>query len=159
MEQPGGPHGGRTLLDALVAQDLNTILDQSSERLLTTIWGSGPAPNRVPRSGLAEWFGARDALTDEGFRTRVLGTLDGPGTAVALLLHAFEREGQARSYETVDEWTFRSGKVVAWFSRPIDVNQYGDAWGLRRPRDTNRLGNGAGRWQGVGVPLRHGWPE
>jgi hypothetical protein len=134
MEQTRGGGAEWGFLHALVTGDLDTILDQSSECLLITVWGSGSAPTRVPRSGLGQWFRARDALTDEGVRTRVLGTTDAAGTTVALLLHSLERQGRARTYESVDRWTFRAGEAVAWFSRPVDPRQYADAWGLRCPQ-------------------------
>jgi hypothetical protein len=133
MEQGGGEGGEWGFLQALVTGELETVLNQSSERLLITVWGSGSTPTHVPRAGLTQWFEARDALTDGGVSTRVLGTLDAAGTTVALMLHSLERQGRARSYESVDRWTFRAGKAVAWFSRPVDPGEYAEAWGLRRP--------------------------
>ena len=117
----------------MVAGEFETVLNQSSERLLITVWGSGSTPTHVPRTGLTEWFEARDALTDNGVRSRVLGTLDAAGTTVALMLHSLERQGHTRTYESVDRWTFRGGKAVAWFSRPVDPHAYADAWGLQHP--------------------------
>jgi hypothetical protein len=156
MEQGGGAEWG--FLQALVAGDVDTILGQSSERLLITVWGSGSAPTRVPRAGLEQWFRARDALTDEGVRTRVLGTLDAAGTTVALLLHSLERQGRTRSYESVDRWTFRAGKAVAWFSRPIDRGQYADAWGLRCPEGTSTAHGALGEWKATDVASFPNWP-
>jgi len=157
MEQAGGGGAEWGSLHALVAGDLDAILGQSSERLLITVWGSGSAPTRVPLAGLAQWFGARDALTDEGVRTRVLGTLDAAGTTVALLLHSLERQGRTRSYESVDRWTFRSGKAVAWFSRPVDPHQYADAWGLRRPDGVHTVRDSLGRVKVADVSSYDSW--
>jgi hypothetical protein len=139
MEQGGGEGAEWGVLHALVTGELETVLDQSSERLLITVWGSGSTPTHVPRAGLTQWFEARDALTDGGVRTRILGTLDAAGTTVALMLHSLERQGQARSYESVDRWTFRGGKAVAWFSRPVDPHEYADAWGVRHPAGSSAV--------------------
>ena len=139
MEEGGGESAEWDVLHALIAGEVETVLDQSSERLLITVWGSGSTPTHVPRAGLSQWFEARNALTDSGVRTRVLGTLDAAGTTVALMLHTLERQGRARSYESVDRWTFRGGKAVAWFSRPADPHAYADAWGLRPPEGPSAL--------------------
>jgi hypothetical protein len=133
MEQAGEQGAEWGFVHALVSRQLETVLHRSSERLLVTVWGSGSTPTHVPRAGLTRWFQARDALTDGGVHTRVLGTLDASGTTVALLQHSLERQGRACSYESVDRWTFREGKAVAWFSRPVNPHEYADAWGLRRP--------------------------
>jgi hypothetical protein len=146
MEHAGGGGAEWGFFQALVNGDVETILGGSSERLLITVWGSGSAPTRVPRAGLERWFRARDALTDKGLRTRVLGTLDAAGTTVALLLHSLERQGKTCSYESVDRWTFRAGKAVAWFSRPVDPRQYADAWGLQRPEGTSTAREALGEW-------------
>jgi hypothetical protein len=157
MEQAGGGATEWGFLHAVVTGDFDTILGQSSEDLLITVWGSGSAPTRVPRAGLAQWIRARDALTDGGVRTRVLGTLDAAGTTVALLVHLLERQGRARSYESVDRWTFRAGKAVAWFSRPVDPHQYADAWGLQRPKGAHSVHSSLGRLKVGDVSAYGGW--
>ena len=61
-----GSHGSVANTDLLVelfTGDIDAILDGSCRRLLTVIWGSGSEPTRLPRSALAGWFNARDALT------------------------------------------------------------------------------------------------
>jgi len=157
MDEDGGGGVEWGLLRALVTGDVDTILDQSSERLLITVWGSGSAPTRLPRTCLAQWFGARDALTDEGVRTRILGTLGAAGTTVVLLLHSLERQGRAHSYQSVDRWTFRVGKAVAWFSRPVDPHQYADAWGLRRPAGVLTVPDSLGKLKVANVSPYESW--
>jgi hypothetical protein len=157
MEQAGGGATEWGFLHAVVTGDVDTILGQSSEDLLITVWGSGSAPTRVGRAGLVQWFRGRDALTDGGVRTRVLGTLDAAGTTVALLLHSLERQGRERSYESVDRWTFRAGKAVAWFSRPVDPHQYADAWGLRRPDRGHPAHSSLGKLRVGDVSAYDGW--
>jgi hypothetical protein len=159
MEEPGEADPEWAFPDVLVAGDLYMILHASSERLLVTIWGSGSVPTRVPRAGLAEWFRARDAQTDDGIRTRAIATLNGGGTAEALLVHTFQRGERARSYETVDRWTFRAGRAVAWSSRPVDPYQYADAWGLFRPADVNTVSDRGAQWQVAPFSSPYGWPR
>jgi ketosteroid isomerase-like protein len=125
------------VLEALAAGDADTLLACSLPRLFIAIWGSDPIATRVPSTGLAQWFCARDALTDEGVQTRIMASLERGNTTVTWLRHSLSREGHRYSYETVDRWTFRSGRAVAWFSRPLDRHAYACAWGLACPIQTH----------------------
>jgi ketosteroid isomerase-like protein len=127
----------RKVLEALAAGDVEGLLGCSSSCLFIAIMGSDPISTRVPSTSLAQWFCARDALTDEGVQTRVIASLERGNTTVTWLRHSLSREGQHYSYETVDRWTFRSGQAVAWFSRPLDRHDYARAWGLACPVQTH----------------------
>jgi hypothetical protein len=125
------------VLEALAAGDVDTLLGCSLPRLFIAIWGSDPIATRVPSTGLAQWFCARDALTDEGVQTRIMASLERGNTTVTWLRHSLSREGHRYTYETVDRWTFRSGHAVAWFSRPLDRHAYARAWGVACPVQTH----------------------
>jgi hypothetical protein len=49
---------------------------------------------------------------------------------VVLLRYSFERGQRMRSYETANLCTFRCGQLVAWFSYPLNVDEYSEAWGI-----------------------------
>jgi len=125
------------VLEAVVAGDVDTLLACSCQRLFIAIWGSDPIATHVPSTGLARWFSARDALTDDGVQSRVIASLERGNTTVTWLRHALSREGHRYSYESVDRWTFRSGQAVAWFSRPLDRHAFACAWGLACPVQTH----------------------
>jgi ketosteroid isomerase-like protein len=125
------------VLEALAAGDVDELLGCSSPRLFIAIRGSDPIATRVPTTSLAQWFCARDALTDAGVQTQVVASLERGNTTVTWLRHSLSRGGQRYSYETVDRWTFRSGWAVAWFSRPIDQHEYACAWGVACPVQTH----------------------
>jgi ketosteroid isomerase-like protein len=125
------------VLEALSAGDVDGLLGCSSPRLFIAIRGSDPIATRVPSTSLAQWFYARDALTDAGVQTHIVASLERGNTTVTWLRHSLSREGQQYSYETVDRWTFRSGRAVAWFSRPIDQHEYACAWGVACPIQTH----------------------
>lgn len=70
------------VLEAVAAGDVDTLLSCSFQRLFIAIWGSDPIATRVPLTGLAQWFSARDSLTDDGVRTRVIASLERGSTTV-----------------------------------------------------------------------------
>ncbi len=152
----------RDVLGALAAGDLGRVLEHCGERLLTTVWGCGPTPTLVPRTGLVAWFRGRDALTDKGVRIHPVATIDASidtaGPTVALLRHSLERTGHQHAYETVDRWAFQAGRLVAWFSRPVDPAQYALAWGVPYRNTGNRAAHTLGRPHVVDGSWLSSWP-
>jgi hypothetical protein len=71
-----------------------------------------------------------EALAGSTLETSVSLVLSGERENVVLLRYSFERDARMRSYETANLCTFRAGHLVAWFSYPLNLDEYAEAWGI-----------------------------
>ncbi|HEX3566429.1 MAG TPA: hypothetical protein VHU17_13745, partial [Acidimicrobiales bacterium] len=84
----------------------------------------------VPKGEIVHWHQSMEALAGGTLQTSVSLVLADERENVVLLRYSFERGQRLRSYETANLCTFRSGRLVAWFSYPLNQDEYAEAWGI-----------------------------
>ncbi len=135
---PIGQDQIQALFGALAGNRVDQFLDGCSENVLITVWGACPLSSTVPPRQFPLWWDGFRQLTGGTLVTEVLLTLVDEVSQVVILRHEFTREGRRRRFDTVNFCTLRDGALVAWFSRPLDRQEYVEAWGLRSPDDHDR---------------------
>jgi hypothetical protein len=118
------------LFGALTAGDLDSFLRRCADDMSLTARGTSARTTIVPRREIVNWHRSMEALAGGTLQTSVSLVLADKRENVALLRYSFERGQRVRSYETANLCTFRSGQLVAWFSYPLNLDEYADAWGL-----------------------------
>jgi ketosteroid isomerase-like protein len=119
-----------TLFAALTAGDLDTFLGSCADDMSLTARGTSPRTTIVPKGEIVNWHQSMEALAGGTLQTSVSLVLSGQRENVVLLRYSFERGQRTRSYETANLCTFRSGRLVAWFSYPLNLDEYAEAWGI-----------------------------
>jgi ketosteroid isomerase-like protein len=126
------------LFVALAANQVDEFLAGCSEQLLITLWGTSPLSSTISPDQLPLWLEGFHQLTEGTLVSEVLLTLADEHSHVVIVRHLFTRNGRARTFDTVNFCTLRDGALAAWFSRPLDHQEYVEAWGLQRPEDRPR---------------------
>jgi hypothetical protein len=121
-----------------------------SERLLITMRGSGAASTILSRAQLPEWWEGFRSLTEGSLRSDVVLTMTSGAAHVVALRHTFVLDGRPRRYETINSCTFRQGSIASWFSRPLDLHGYAEAWGIRLAPTTMTVRTGGPGGRAIG---------
>ncbi len=127
-----------TLFATLAANRLDEFLAGCSDQLLITLWGTSPLSNTIPPALLATWWEGFHRLAEGTLVTEVVLTLPDERSHMVILRHRFTREGTVRGFDTVNFCTLRDGALASWFSRPLDRQEYVEAWGLHGVGSTQR---------------------
>jgi hypothetical protein len=123
------------LFASLAANHVEEFLAGCSDQLLVTVRGSGPLTSTVSPDRLPQWWRGFHHLTEHTLATEVLLVLTEVRSHVVILRHRFTRGGRERAFDTVNICTLRDGALAAWFSSPLDRQEYVEAWGLPRRED------------------------
>jgi ketosteroid isomerase-like protein len=118
------------LFAALTAGDLDTFLGSCADDMSLTARGTSARTTIVPKREIVNWHQSMEALAGGTLQTSVSLVLADARENVVLLRYNFERGQHTRSYETANLCTFRSGQLVAWFSYPLNLDEYAEAWGI-----------------------------
>jgi hypothetical protein len=121
----------QTLFAALAANQVDEFLAGCSEQLLITLWGSGALSTTISPPQLPLWWESFQGLAEGTLVTEVMLTLPDERSHMVILRHAFTRQARVRRFDTVNFCTFRDGALAAWFSKPLDREEYIQAWGLQ----------------------------
>lgn len=119
-----------SLFAALAAGDLDTFLGWCADDMSLTARGTSARTMIVPKRGIVKWHQSMEALAGGTLQTSVSLVLADQRENVVLLRYSFERGQRKHSYETANLCTFRSGRLVAWFSYPLNQDEYAEAWGI-----------------------------
>ncbi len=123
------------LFGLLVANRVDEFLAGCSDQLLLTVRGSGTLNTTGAPDRLSRWWEGLRRLAGETRGTEVLMTITEELSHVVILRHLFTRGGVGRKFDTVNFSTVRDGVLAAWFSSPLERQEYADAWGLSLPED------------------------
>jgi ketosteroid isomerase-like protein len=124
-------HGDRLhhLFTLLTRGELDAFLQGCTDDVSLTARGTGTRTTIVRREEIPDWFASMHALTDGTLGSSICLVLSVGHENIVILRHTFERDGVIRSYETVNFCTFRQQQLMAWFSHPLDIGTYAEAWG------------------------------
>jgi hypothetical protein len=106
-----------------------------SEDLVLNVRGSAGLATIVPKSQIAQWHHSTQQLAGGAFHSSVCFVLIGESAGIVVLTHTIDRNGVTFRYETVNHCTLRDDLLSAWFSYPMIVAAYAEAWGLPRTPD------------------------
>lgn len=123
------------LFGSLAVNRVDEFLAGCAEQLLITLWGSSPMSSTVSRDQLSSWWQGFDRLTEGTLVTELLLTVPDERSYMVILRHRFTRGERCCRFDTVNICTLRDGVLVAWFSSPLDRQEYARAWGLQSPRE------------------------
>ncbi len=101
-----------------------------------TAWGAGTGTTILQRCDLPGWLDGLQSLAGGTLASQIQLVFVYHDEHVVLLRHSFERDGVARDYETANRCAFRDGKLLAWFSYPLDARRYKLAWGTAPAHQT-----------------------
>jgi ketosteroid isomerase-like protein len=118
------------LFAALSDGDLVTFLGCCADDMSLTARGTSARTTIVPKREIVNWHQSMEALAGSTLETSVSLVLSGERENVVLLRYCFQRDERMRSYETANLCTFRAGRLVAWFSYPLNLEEYAEAWGI-----------------------------
>src|SRR5664279_3850184 len=140
------------LFTALAANRLDEFLLGCSDRMLITLRGTGTTSTILSRSEVPAWWEGLHSLADGSLSSHVVLTMTASVAQVVILRHTFVLEGRSRRYDTVNCCTLHQGTIAAWFSRPLDLADYAEAWGMRTTAPTRSARSGSR----ASIPLVHG---
>lgn len=124
-----------TLFGSLVREEYDEFLAGCSDDLVLNARGSTGLATNVSKSGIPEWCRSTRDLSGSGSSSSVCFILVEESVAIVVLAHTIERDGASVRYETVNRCTLRAGLLATWFSYPLNVEDYAEAWELRRQTD------------------------
>jgi ketosteroid isomerase-like protein len=116
------------LFGQLVKGRLDEFLAGCTEDLVFTVRGAHPAPVRLQRSDIADWYGSLRALSPTALRSSVEIVQVDRQKATVILRHHFARNGVDYQLEMANLVTFRNGLLAEWSSYPFDLPEYARAW-------------------------------
>ena len=133
-------HGRSERLDKLFESFVRGAYDEflagCADDLVVNVRGSAQLATTIGKSNVADWHRSTQQLAGDAFRSSVCFVLVTEHEEIVVLTHVIDRNGLSFRYETVNHCTLREGLLASWFSYPMDVAAYTDAWGLRRPAET-----------------------
>jgi ketosteroid isomerase-like protein len=126
-------------LDALfglfVRGKYDEFLAGCADNLVLNVHGSARLATLVPKAQISQWLHSTQQLAGGTFRSSICFILVTEHAGIVVLTHMIDRNGVRFRYETVNHCTLRDDLLAGWFSRPMDVSDYAEAWGLPRAAD------------------------
>ncbi len=118
----------RQLFGALVGARFDDFFAGCTADLSIEFRGSTPAPTRLSKSDIPDWYGSLQALSPTSLHTTVeIGRIEGD-TATVILSHSFGRNGVDYKLEMINLLEFRGGLLARWSAYPLDLSEYARAW-------------------------------
>ena len=126
-------------LDALfglfVGGQFDEFLAGCADNLVLNVHGSARLATLVPKAQISQWHHSTQQLAGGAFHSSVCFILVREHAGIVVLTHTIDRDGVSFRYETVNHCTLQGDLLAAWFSRPMNVADYAEAWGLPRVAD------------------------
>jgi ketosteroid isomerase-like protein len=118
---------------SFVAGDDDEFLACCADDLVLNVRGSARLATIIPKAQIPQWHRATQQLAGDAFRSSVCFILVTERVGIVVLTHTIERNGIRFRYETVNHCSLRGDLLAAWFSYPMNADDYAEAWELREP--------------------------
>ena len=118
----------RELYSKFAAGDLPGVLAMCSDDIIFRVPGTNPLAGAYTNTTFADLIGKVMQISAGTFREDVVDIVANKDHAVAILDHAFERDGTKIAYRTDHIWQLRDGKFCGWLERPGDEEAFNRAW-------------------------------
>jgi hypothetical protein len=118
------------LFGSFVREQHDEFLAGCTEDLVLNVRGSARLATMVPRTQISRWHESTRQLAGGAFRSSICFILVRDRVGIVVLTHVIDRTGVSFRYETVNHCIMHGDLLAAWFSYPMNVADYAEAWQL-----------------------------